>query len=258
MAQTASCGVHRRALNTGNFLGRMKHSLRRFGSETELALVAASDWIEAIQQRVAAGRRFSVGLSGGRIPLALFREAVVQSLGESVPWHAVDFFWVDERCVPTTDDQSNFKFAQELLLKPLQIPGQNIFRLRGEIPQPEAVALASSQLRENVPGSGAGLPEVDLILLGMGEDGHTASLFPEAGPEVVDCTEPFLAVHSSPKPPPERITMSYPQIAAAKDAWVLIAGPGKEAALADVLSDSPTLPLGRVIQMRRTTRVLLA
>jgi 6-phosphogluconolactonase len=236
----------------------MKHSLLRFGSDTELARAAASDWIEAINQRVAAGRRFSVGLSGGRIPLALFREAVVQSTRKSVPWQAVDFFWVDERCVPTTDDQSNFKFAEELLLKPLQIPAHNIFRLRGEIPQADAVTLANSQLRENVPAGVGGLPEVDLVLLGMGEDGHSASLFPGAGPEVVDCTEPFLAVQSSPKPPPERITMSYAQIAAAKDAWVLIAGPGKEAALADVLSDSPTLPLGRMIQSRRATRVLLA
>lgn len=236
----------------------MKHSLRRFGSDIELARTAAAEWIEAVRARVAAGRRFSAALSGGRVPLELFRQAVALSMNQAVPWHAVDFFWADERCVPPDDDQSNFKPARELLLKPLQIPPQNIFRLRGELPQAEAVQLAASQLRENVPTGSGPLPELDLVFLGMGEDGHTASLFPGAAAAVVDSAEPFLAIVGSPKPPPERITMTYALLAAAKDARVLIAGPGKEAALADVLSDTPTLPLGRLIQLRGRTQVLQA
>jgi 6-phosphogluconolactonase len=236
----------------------MKHTLRRFGSDIELAHTAAAEWIEAIRAQVAAGRRFSVALSGGRVPLELFRQAVALSMDQAVPWHAVDFFWADERCVPPGDDQSNYKPADALLLKPLQIPAHNVFRLRGELPQNEAVKLAASQLRENVPTGSGPLPELDLVFLGMGEDGHTASLFPGAAAAVVESTEPFLAIGSSPKPPPERITMTYALLAAAKDAWVLIAGPGKETALADVLSDVPTLPLGKLIQLRERTTVLQA
>jgi 6-phosphogluconolactonase len=233
------------------------YSLRRFSADTDLAKAAAAEWIAAIRARVAAGRRFSVALSGGRFPQTLFREAVAQSQGQDVPWHAVDFFWADERCVAPGSADSNFKAANELLLQPLAIPAHNIFRLRGELPQAEAVTLANSQVRENVPAGAAGLPELDLVLLGMGEDGHTASLFPNATAEVVNCSEPFLAITGSPKPPPERLTMSYALLIAAKDAWVLIAGAGKEAALTDVLSDNPTLPLGRLLQRRAKSSVWL-
>jgi 6-phosphogluconolactonase len=235
----------------------MKYSLRRFAADTDLARSAAAEWVEAITARAAAGRRFSVALSGGRITEALFRETSALSQDRLVPWHAVDFFWADERCVPAEDPLSNFKLASELLLKPLEIPAHNIFRLRGELPQADAVKLANSQLRENVATGDSSLPELDLVFLGMGEDGHIASLFPQAAPAIMEIREPFIGISSSPKPPPQRLTMTYALLAAAKQTWVLISGDSKKVALADALSATPTSPLGKLIQLRSKTELFV-
>ena len=92
-----------------------------------------------------------------------------------------------------------------------------------------------------------GQPVLDLIFLGMGEDGHVASLFPDAPPEILNCAGPFLAIENSPKPPPRRISLSYAAIAAARQVWALVSGAGKEAALRESLRPGGRTPLARVI-----------
>jgi 6-phosphogluconolactonase len=99
------------------------------------------------------------------------------------------------------------------------------------------------------------LPVLDLIFLGMGEDGHVASLFPGASSEILNCTVPFLAVENSPKPPPRRISLSYAAIAASKQVWVLVSSAGKETALRESLAPSGKTPLARVIQSRLQTKI---
>ena len=100
-----------------------------------------------------------------------------------------------------------------------------------------------------------GQPVLDLIFLGMGEDGHVASLFPNAQPTVLNCADPFLAVGNSPKPPPKRISLSYAAIAAAKQVWVLVSGAGKETAFRESLKPDGQTPLARVMRSRFQTKI---
>lgn len=241
--------------------------LLSFASANELARAAAGAWLDEIEAARRAGKLHCVALSGGRITQKFFAEVVEQAqirkIGDggtpSLPPN-VHFFWADERCVPPNDPESNFKLANELLFKPLKIPGNQIHRIRGEDSPATAAQSAEAELRQTVgstgtsAGTNAGVPKLDLIFLGMGEDGHVASLFPDAPPEIIHSQAPFLVVENSPKPPPTRISLNYNVIAAAGQVWALISGAGKEKALRESL-DSGKTPLGRVIALRQKTLI---
>ncbi len=232
---------------------RNNFELFSFAAADELARVAASSWLDEIETAHRAGKSHCVALSGGRITRTFFASVVEQAEVRTVSFAHVHFFWADERCVPPDDPESNFKMASELLFAPLKVPENQIHRVHGEDSPADAVKNAESELRQIAPSDQAGWPILDLIFLGMGEDGHVASLFPDAPAEIVHCTAPFLAVDNSPKPPPRRISLSYAAIAAAKQVWVLISGAGKEKALRESLDFSGKTPLGRVIQLRQKT-----
>ena len=223
---------------------------------------------------------------------SVVEQAKVRKIGDagapSLPGN-VHFFWADERCVPVDDPESNFKMASELLFAPLAIPENQIHRIRGEDLPPAAIKSAEAELRRVILGAcfspspqrgegrgeeanfsnplapalspleqGEGVesqPVLDLIFLGMGEDGHVASLFPDAPVEVVNHPGPFLFIDNSPKPPPRRISLSYAAMVAARQVWVLISGVGKEKALRESLVFSGKTPLARVIQLRPNTRI---
>jgi len=235
-----------------------------FVSADELASCAASKWLDEIESAARAGKTHCVALSGGRITQKFFAATVEQAKARAISFEHIHFFWADERCVPPDNSDSNFKMASELLFTPLKVPASQIHRIRGEEPPDKAAALATAEMIRIVPtaspsprrGEGVhSLPVLDLIFLGMGEDGHVASLFPEAPPEILNCTAPFLAVENSPKPPPRRISLSYAAIAAAKQVWVLASGAGKETALRESLAPSGKTPLARVIQSRPQTKI---
>jgi 6-phosphogluconolactonase len=239
-----------------------KFELLSFATADELARAAASAWVDEIESANRAGKSHCVALSGGRITHKFFTSVVEQvrarkigDTGTPSLTTNVHFFWADERCVPPSDPESNFRMASELLFTPLKIPGNQIHRLRGEDPPAVAVKNAESELRQVAPSNHDGQPVLDLILLGMGEDGHVASLFPDAPAEVVNCPTPFLFIDNSPKPPPRRISLSYAAIAVARQVWVLISGASKEKALRESLDLSGKTPLGRVIQLRPHTRI---
>ena len=235
-----------------------------FASADELARAVASAWLDEIESANRAGKTHCVALSGGRIAQKFFAATVEQAKTRAVSFERVHFFWADERCVPPNDPESNFKLANELLFAPLKIPANQIHRIRGEDLPEKAAALASAEMIRIIPttspssrrGEGVySLPVLDLIYLGMGEDGHVASLFPGASSEILNCTVPFLAVENSPKPPPRRISLSYAAIAAAKQVWVLVSSAGKETSLRESLAPSGKTPLARVIQSRLQTKI---
>ncbi len=229
-----------------------KPEILRFSSSEELALRAAEDWLRELQQTPEAVA-YSVALSGGRIAGSFF--SILAQLPDAPELlRNVRFFWGDERCVPAGDPESNYRLAEERLLKPLGVPTSQIHRVRGELSPASAAAEAGKDLRRHTRPAPSGQPILDLVFLGMGEDGHVASLFPGESEEVMNSPEVYRAV-VGPKPPPNRVTLGYPAIAAARQAWVLASGKGKAAALALSLEPNGKTPLARVLAMRESTRI---
>jgi 6-phosphogluconolactonase len=207
---------------------------------------------------VAGRKKATVCLSGGRITIALFAELVAQSRSHSKGTaefnDTTDFFWADERCVPIADPESNAGLAQQHLFEPLGIDAGRIHRIPGEADPVFAAQTAEAELCRLAPLNSDGVPMVDLLLLGMGEDGHVASLFPGQveGPSWKEAV--YLPV-KGPKPPPNRISLSFRAINAAKEVWVLISGSGKNAAFTRAVAEDSGIPLGRVISERPSTRI---
>ena len=224
------------------------HELIFFPAADELAHAVAGAWLDEVVASSRAGKPHSVALSGGRVTQKFFAASAEFSRSRGVSLAGVDFFWADERCVPPTDAESNFKLADELLFQPLGLAADKIHRIHGELAPAEATRLATADLARVASA-------LDLIFLGMGEDGHVASLFPNAPAEILNCREPFLFVTDSPKPPPNRVSLSYAAIAAAKQVWVLASGQGKAAAFAESLSPTGKTPLARVLQNRAQTKI---
>jgi len=142
------------------------------------------------------------------------------------------------------------------LLDPLGIAPAHIHRIRGEDEPGQAAAAAAAALRQVTGTAGNGMPVADLILLGMGEDGHVASLFPGDEAALTDETPVFRPVFDSPKPPSRRVTLGLGPILAAREVWVVVAGAGKEAALRESLAPEGRTPLARIIRRRDHTRIL--
>lgn len=221
-----------------------------FPGADELARAAASAWLNEIESANRAGKIHCVALSGGRITQKFFTATVALAKERNISFDRVHFFWADERCVPPTDPESNFKLANDLLFRPLNIVTEKIHRLRGEDSPQAAVKIAEAEILRIAPKNHEQQPILDLIFLGMGEDGHVASLFPDTSAKIMDTSVPFLVVENSPKPPPTRISLSYKTIFAAKNIWILISGNGKTTALRESLSPTGRTPLARVIAAR--------
>jgi len=226
--------------------------LRSFADPTALATRVALDWLDLIRTH-AKDQLFGVALPGGRITPVLLSSFAARVKTEGVDLSSVHFFWSDERCVPPSSPESNFRPAWEHLLKPLQIPERQVHRIQGELLPAAAAALAEADLRAFCRSKPPNTPSLDLILLGMGEDGHVASLFPGEADSWLSDLLVYRPVTVS-KPPPLRITLGYPAIAAARSVWVLVSGAGKELALQRSLVQRDT-PLGRVLSSRPDTRL---
>ena len=156
-----------------------------FADDAQLAEAAADRWLKEINQASRMDRGHCVALSGGRIARRFFSAAAGLAKARDLILSSVHFFWSDERCVPPSNLESNFAIARELLLGPLQVPESHIHRIHGEEPPELAAAEAAADLCRTAPLNGAGQPVLDLIFLGMGEDGHVASLFPGESQEVI-------------------------------------------------------------------------
>jgi 6-phosphogluconolactonase len=239
----------------------MAHQLLAFPSDAELAKNAAANWLAQLRARNNPASNYTVALSGGRIVKTFFEELASQSQANSPApqtcpaiFSNVHFFWADERCVPPTDPESNYASAKKLLFDPLKVPAAQINRLRGEGPEPLALKEAEDALLQTAKLAN-NLPIFDMIFLGMGEDGHVASLFP-GEPEVVIASAAVYRAVTAVKPPPRRITLGYGVIAAAREVWVIASGAGKESALKESLLPNGKTPLSRVLRQRAQTTIL--
>jgi 6-phosphogluconolactonase len=198
-----------------------------------LADEAARRFVALAQAAVADHGRFTVALSGGSTPRALYERLAQSPLNEAIDWANVHVFWGDERMVPPDDIESSYRMARETLLAHVAIPAANIYPVPTIGGTPEAAASAYEETITAVFGTDA--PRFDLILLGIGPDGHTASLFP-GQPEVVRPSAALVvAVHNAPKPPPTRVTFTYTLINAAANVLFVASGADKMAALQAVL-----------------------
>ena len=165
---------------------------------------------------------FHVALSGGSTPKILF-DYLSANYAESKLWEVIHFYWGDERCVAPTDDQSNYKMTKERLFDKVPVPADNIHRIQGEN-DPEAEAdRYSKEIKANLTGD---TPKFDMIILGMGEDGHTASIFPHQI-ELLENSN-VCAVAEHPESGQKRVTLTGPVINAAEEVVFLVTGAGKQ------------------------------
>ncbi len=224
-------------------------------SADELASRAAKEWLDEIVIANRMTSQHDVALSGGRITSKFAAAVVEQAKARNISLSQVNFFWADERCVPPTDAQSNFKLVNDALFVPLKIAPDKIHRLRGEDGPEESARKAEAEIRKIVGPNASGQPVLDLIFLGLGEDGHVASLAPDEPESMMQDKAVFRGVHGFAKPPPDRITIGYQTIAAARQVWMLASGTGKVQAFRDSLAQNGKTSFARVLKLRERTKI---
>jgi 6-phosphogluconolactonase len=207
-------------------------SVNIYESSEELAEAAAQEFAARAGEAIDQRGRFAVVLAGGSTPKATY-EVLARDYADRIDWSNVHFFFGDERSVPPDHEDSNYRMAREALLD--HVPAGSVHRMQGELPPDEAAEAYEQELRDFF-GSEE-LPRFDLILLGTGGDGHTASLFPEtAALEVHDrwvVANPVLKLETT------RITLTVPVINAARAVYFLVAGEGKAGPVAEILEGTP-------------------
>ncbi len=210
--------------------------VRVFDDPTRVALAAAEEFARRTQRKAEAGGDFAVALSGGSTPQRLYALLAEPPYRDRVPWDRVHLFWGDERAVPPEHPDSNYGAARAALLERVPIPAGNIHRMEAENPDPQAAAAAYERTLRGFLGlSAAGLPRFDLVILGMGADGHTASLFP--GSEALWerrrlVVAPWVDALGS-----WRLTLTCPVLKNAACIMFLVTGPEKAETLRRVLEN---------------------
>ena len=214
-------------------------SVRIFEDGDALAFHFATYFSELVSSSVNDRGRFSVALSGGSTPKAAFQRLAMEPFASTIPWQSIYFFWGDERCVPPDNSQSNYRMAMEALLSRVDVSSQNIFRIEGELSDPTESARRYSEIvdrlldRNSDNGEESTGPRFDLILLGLGEDGHTASLFP--GTAALDSSDEIVVANYVPKLDSTRITFTLATINNARNVTFLVSGDSKASILKRVL-----------------------
>jgi len=200
----------------------------------EVATAAAQLFTEAALRAVNTRGRARIAISGGTTPKAMFALLAdpAQPFVKQIPWDKLDLYWVDERCVPPTDADSNYRMTNEALLSKVPLAPEHIHRMEGELDPEVAAARYESLIRNTFKLEGAETPTFDLILLGMGDDGHTASLFPHTE-ALNDLTHIAIANHV-PQKDTWRITLTWPVINQGREVAFLIEGAAKAQVLHDV------------------------
>ncbi|HEU0176346.1 MAG TPA: 6-phosphogluconolactonase [Blastocatellia bacterium] len=197
----------------------------------ELAREAARRFAELAEVFTNNAGRFTAALSGGSTPKAKFQILAEKPYADSLPWRSIYFFWGDERCVPPDHQDSNYRMANETLLSKVQIPRENIFRIPAEDEDHDRAAASYSDTVRTFFGEEP--PGLDLVFLGMGPDGHTASLFP--GTAALRAGDRIAVANFVEKFQSWRITLTADSINRARNIIFLVAGPDKAPALKEVI-----------------------
>jgi 6-phosphogluconolactonase len=231
---------------------------RSTGPPPELEVVAdAAALAEAAARRAVADLEAAVEahgsatwvLTGGSTPLAAYRRLAASDLRAGVEWDRVRVAIGDERCVPVGHPDSNWGQAAAALLDHVPLPQHQRLRIRGELPAGRAADDYQEALG-GLPERTAGVPRLEVVWLGVGEDGHCLSLFP-GRPEVEVADRLVVAVHHAPKPPPERVSLTLVALAGAERLLVLAAGAAKAGPVARAKAGDQRLPLGRAVEVVR-------
>jgi 6-phosphogluconolactonase len=205
-----------------------KYQTKVVADATALAEAAADYFVQAAQANIAQHGRFTVALSGGSTPKAMFALLATSPRRDAVAWEHVFVFWGDERCVPPEHADSNYRMTQEALLAHVPLPPQNIFRMAGEKEPAQAAQEYAAQLRQFFQTDS--MPRFDVVFLGMGTDGHTASLFPSTRALLAD-SEAIVVANYVEKLQSHRLTLTAATINQAHAIVFLVAGADKAAPL---------------------------
>ncbi len=207
-----------------------------------LASLAAAEIARCATRAAGTRGLAAVALAGGNTPIRTYRRLAEPEEHEGVPWEKVLFFFGVERCVPPDHADSNARMVREALLARLPIPAANVFRMAGEHPDPERAAAAyEAELRQELGPA----PRLDLAILGMGADGHVASLFP--GSPALEERQRLVCVTAGGPPQHRRLSLTLAALCASRSVLFLVSGAEKAATVAEVLAGRrPELPASRV------------
>jgi len=208
---------------------------RVYSTPAEVAAAAAQLFTSSVIAAANARGIARVAISGGTTPKAMFALLAdpSQPFVKQVPWDKLDLYWVDERCVGPEDADSNYRMTREALLSKVPLPAERIHRMEGELEPEEGAARYEAAIRNGFRLEGAETPTFDLVLLGMGDDGHTASLFPHT--EALNDMTHIVVANHVPQKDTWRITLTWPVINQGREVAFLIEGTNKAQVLHDVM-----------------------
>jgi len=215
--------------------------IRTFADAEAVSRAAAEEFVRSAGETLAVRGRFTVALSGGSTPKRLYQLLAGEPFRDQVDWKKVEIFWGDERSVPPDHQDSNYRMAREAMLEKLPIPTGQVHRLEAERSDRDAAAREYQQTLARVFGVSVDgpPPAFDLVLLGMGPDGHTASLFP--GTTALKETTRWVVVNFVPKFNTDRLTLTAPVLNRAREVLFLVAGADKVQPLREVLEGPPDI-----------------
>ncbi|QQQ74446.1 6-phosphogluconolactonase [Saccharothrix sp. 6-C] len=225
-----------------------------------LAAATAARLVTALVDAQAARGSASLVLTGGRTGIAVLEHLRATPARDAVDWTRVDLYWGDERFLPAGHPERNETQAREALLDHVPVPASRVHVMEPSDGRfgddPEAAAEAYAAVLAAAEGDGA-VPPFDVCLLGVGEEGHVASIFPES-PAVAERERPVVAVRDCPKPPPTRVSLTLPAIRAAREVWLMTTGAAKAAAVASGVAgeDESRLPAAGARGLHRTLWLL--
>lgn len=197
-----------------------------------LSQQAAQYTVRLANQSIVTHGRFTLALAGGSTPKKLYALLAAEPYRSQIDWGSVEVFWGDERCVPPDDPESNYRMAQEELLSKVPIPASQVHRMPADQANHEAAAAEYADEMRRTFGTD-GIPSFDLIQLGLGPEGHTASLFPHQAS--LHEQQRLVMPVTTPKPPPDRLTFTPPLLNAARNVLFLVAGAEKADAIHAIL-----------------------
>lgn len=212
----------------------MKPDVRIFADVNKLSLRAAEGVVRTINESVQTNGRFSLALAGGNTPRTLYR-LLSSQFRDQIPWEKVHVFWGDERYVPLGDPHSNYRTARETLLDAVPCPAGNVHPMPTELSDPDTAARDYEETLRNY--FSRDWPRFDLVLLGIGEEGHTASLYP--GSPALEETKRWVVAVNVPAEPPRRLTLTLPALSHAAIVYFRVTGSNKAQALHNILNWSP-------------------